>query len=56
MAALYFACYWLTIIGDICLSQHHTMWEMKSSFDTKNLKEIADFVCESLNAEVHLDY
>lgn len=51
MAALYSAYYWLTILGDICFSQHHTVCGLKSSFDTKSLKEIADFVCVSLNAE-----
>lgn len=51
MAALYFAYYWLTVLGDICFSQHHTVCGLKSYFDTKNFKEIADFVCESLNAE-----
>jgi hypothetical protein len=51
MAALYFAYYWLTILGDLCFSQHPTVCGLKESFDTKNLKEIADLVCESLNAE-----
>jgi hypothetical protein len=51
MVALYVAYYWLTILGDICFSEHHTVCGLKSSFDTKNLKEIADFVCESLNTE-----
>jgi len=50
MAALYFA-YWLTTLGDICFSQQNTVCELKPSFDTRHLKEIADFVCESLNAE-----
>jgi hypothetical protein len=51
MAALYFAYYWLTVLGDLCFSQHPTVCGLKSSFDTKNLKEIADLVCESLNVE-----
>lgn len=45
MVALYFV-YWLTTLGDICFSRQNTVCGLKSSFDTKNLKEIADFVCE----------
>jgi hypothetical protein len=51
VVVLYFAYYWLTILGNICFSQRHIVCGLKASFDTKNLKEVADFMCESLNTE-----